>query len=117
MLLASAANVVGAWSATMFAFWNGHYFVPGAAFALGLGTLLLVPLIIIALARIDELAAIAFGRKPLRLIAAPPLVPEQPRRPKVSIHIPALSTSRRRCSSRRSTRSRGSTTRISNACW
>jgi exo-beta-1,3-glucanase (GH17 family)/cellulose synthase/poly-beta-1,6-N-acetylglucosamine synthase-like glycosyltransferase len=88
VLLAGAANVVGAWAATMFAFWNGHYFVPGAAFALGLGTVLLVPLIIIALARIDELAEITFGRKPLRLIPAPPLVPEAAT-PKVSIHIPA----------------------------
>ena len=86
--LAGAANVVGAWSSAVFAFWNGHYFVPGAAFALGLGVLLLIPLIIIALARIDELAMIAFGRKPLRLIDAPPLAPETAA-PKVSIHIPA----------------------------
>ncbi len=86
--LAAAANVVGAWFAAVFAYWNGHYFVPGAAFALGLGVLLLIPLVIIALARIDELAAIAFGRKPLRLIGAPPLVPEMTV-PKVSIHIPA----------------------------
>ncbi len=86
--LAAAANVVGAWSATVFAYWNGHYFVWGAAFALGLGMVLLVPLIVIALARIEELAEIAFGRKPLRLIAAPPLVPEASV-PKVSIHIPA----------------------------
>ncbi len=86
--LAAAANVVGAWSSAVFAFWNGHYFVPGAVFALGLGLLLLIPLIIIALARIDELAAIAFGRKPLRLIEAPPLAPDAAA-PKVSIHIPA----------------------------
>ncbi|HLA20969.1 MAG TPA: glycosyltransferase, partial [Pseudolabrys sp.] len=88
MLLAAACNVVGAWFAAVFAYWNGHYFVPGAAFALGLGTVLLIPLIIIALARIDEIAAIAFGRKPLRLIGAPPLAPEATP-PKVSIHIPA----------------------------
>jgi exo-beta-1,3-glucanase (GH17 family)/cellulose synthase/poly-beta-1,6-N-acetylglucosamine synthase-like glycosyltransferase len=88
VLLAGAANIVGAWSATLFAFWNGHYFVPGAAFALGLGTVLLIPLIVIALARIDEVAAIAFGRKPRRIINAPPLVPEAAT-PKVSIHIPA----------------------------
>ena len=75
-LLAAAANVVGAWFAAVFAYWNGHYFVPGAAFALGLGMLLLIPLIVIALARIEEIAAIAFGRKPLRLIGRPPLVPE-----------------------------------------
>src|SRR6202142_3908360 len=87
-MLAGAANIVGAWSSAVFGFWNGHYFVPGAAFALGLGTILLIPLIVIALARIEELAAIAFGRKPLRLIGAPPLVPETIT-PKVSIHVPA----------------------------
>jgi exo-beta-1,3-glucanase (GH17 family)/cellulose synthase/poly-beta-1,6-N-acetylglucosamine synthase-like glycosyltransferase len=86
--LAAAANVVGAWFAAVFAYWNGHYFVTGAAFALGLGTLLLIPLIIIALARIEEIAAIAFGRKPRRLITSPPLVPDD-HVPKVSIHIPA----------------------------
>src|SRR5713226_3415613 len=39
--LAVAASAVGAWFATVFAFWATHYFVPGAAFALGLGILLL----------------------------------------------------------------------------
>jgi exo-beta-1,3-glucanase (GH17 family)/cellulose synthase/poly-beta-1,6-N-acetylglucosamine synthase-like glycosyltransferase len=87
-LLATGVNVVGAWSAMVFAYWNGHYFVPGAAFALALGMVLLIPLVIIALARIEEIAAIAFGRKPLRLIAAPPLAPETVL-PKVSIHVPA----------------------------
>src|SRR6185437_9301245 len=87
-MLAGAANVVGAWFAAVFGYWNGHYFVPGAAFALGLGMLLLIPLIVIALARIEEIAAIAFGRKPLRLIASPPLAPDVIL-PKVSIHIPA----------------------------
>ena len=91
-LLSAAANVVGAWSAAVFAFWNGRYFVPGAAFALGLGTVLLVPLIVIALARVEELAAIAFGRGPLRLVKSPGLVPSLSPAgdaPKVSIHIPA----------------------------
>jgi exo-beta-1,3-glucanase (GH17 family)/cellulose synthase/poly-beta-1,6-N-acetylglucosamine synthase-like glycosyltransferase len=88
-LLAAAAHTVGAWVAIIFAYWNGHYFVPGAAFALALGLLLLVPLILIALARVEEIAAVAFGRKPLRLIAAPPLAPEAPFAPKVSIHVPA----------------------------
>jgi exo-beta-1,3-glucanase (GH17 family)/cellulose synthase/poly-beta-1,6-N-acetylglucosamine synthase-like glycosyltransferase len=91
-LLAGAANAVGAWSAALFAYWNGHYFVPGAAFALALGTVLLLPLIVIALARVEEIAAIAFGRKPSRLIPtlplAPPLAPHAGM-PKVSIHIPA----------------------------
>jgi exo-beta-1,3-glucanase (GH17 family)/cellulose synthase/poly-beta-1,6-N-acetylglucosamine synthase-like glycosyltransferase len=87
VMLAGTANVIGAWAAAVFAYWNGHYFVWGAAFALGLGTLLLVPLIIIAAARIEEIAAIAFGRKPLRLVNAPLASGEAP--PKVSIHIPA----------------------------
>ncbi len=87
VMMAGAANIVGAWAATLFGYWNGHYFVPGAAFALALGTLLLVPLIVIAFARIEEIAAIAFGRKPERLVQSPPLVPDHA--PKVSIHIPA----------------------------
>jgi exo-beta-1,3-glucanase (GH17 family)/cellulose synthase/poly-beta-1,6-N-acetylglucosamine synthase-like glycosyltransferase len=87
-MLAGSANIVGAWFAAVFGYWNGHYFVAGAAFALCLGILLLIPLIVIALARIEEVAAIAFGRKPFRLIASPPLAPEAAA-PKVSIHIPA----------------------------
>ena len=87
-ILTGAANVVGAWFAAVFAYWNGHYFVPGAVFALGLGMVLLIPLIVIALARVEEIAAIAFGRKPLRLIASPPLAPDAVTT-KVSIHIPA----------------------------
>jgi len=89
VLLASAANVVGAWFGTVFAYWNSHYFVPGAAFALGLGTVLLLPLVAIALARVEEIAAVAFGKKPLRLIGSPALAPEAVTAPKVSIHIPA----------------------------
>jgi exo-beta-1,3-glucanase (GH17 family)/cellulose synthase/poly-beta-1,6-N-acetylglucosamine synthase-like glycosyltransferase len=86
--LAVAANTVGAWFATVFAFWQTHYFVLGAAFALGLGILLLIPLVVIALARIEEIAAIAFGRGPRRLIAAP-LPALDGFAPKVSIHVPA----------------------------
>jgi exo-beta-1,3-glucanase (GH17 family)/cellulose synthase/poly-beta-1,6-N-acetylglucosamine synthase-like glycosyltransferase len=86
--LAVATNMVGAWCAVVFAFWNGHYFVPGAAFAFVFGVLLLIPLTLIALARIEEIAAIAFGRKPLRLISAPASAIDG-YAPKVSIHVPA----------------------------
>jgi cellulose synthase/poly-beta-1,6-N-acetylglucosamine synthase-like glycosyltransferase len=86
--LAVAANTVGAWFATVFAFWQTHYFVLGAAFALGLGIFLLIPLVVIALARIEEIAAIAFGRSPRRLIAAALPAPDG-FAPKVSIHVPA----------------------------
>jgi len=88
-LLATAAHIAGAWLAILFAYWNGHYFVPGAAFAFGLAMALLVPMIFVALTRIEDIAAIAFGRRPVRLVTAPALVPELPSPPKVSIHIPA----------------------------
>src|SRR4029077_7211677 len=88
LLLAASANAVGAWFAAIVAFWKGHYFVPGAAFALGLGIVLLVPLVAIALARIEEIAAIAFGRGPRRARGGAP--PGTCRfAPKVAIHIPA----------------------------
>src|SRR5579871_23160 len=87
-LLAAAANVVGAWFALVFGYWYSHYFVVGAAIALGIGTVLLLPLVAITLARIEEIAAIAFGRGPRRLAVAPSLVPEA-FAPKVSIHISA----------------------------
>ena len=88
LLLAISANLAGAWFAAVVDFWKGHYFVPGAAFALGLGVVLLVPLVAIALARMDEIAAIAFGRPPRRLGSSPPPTPER-FAPKVSIHVPA----------------------------
>ena len=93
-VLAVAANGVGAWAATVFAYWTGHYFVFGSAFALTLGLTLLVPLVLIAMARIEEIAAVAFGRGPRRLITkseplAPATVGDSVTFPKVSIHIPA----------------------------
>jgi exo-beta-1,3-glucanase (GH17 family)/cellulose synthase/poly-beta-1,6-N-acetylglucosamine synthase-like glycosyltransferase len=94
LMLAAAANGVGAWVATVFAYWTGHYFVFGSAFALTLGLILLVPLVLIAMARIEEIAAIAFGRNPRRLIVkgatlAPATIGEAIAFPKVSIHVPA----------------------------
>jgi exo-beta-1,3-glucanase (GH17 family)/cellulose synthase/poly-beta-1,6-N-acetylglucosamine synthase-like glycosyltransferase len=86
--LAVAANAVGAWLATVFAFWQTHYFVFGAAFALVLGIILLAPLVAIALARIEEIAVIVFGRGPRRLVAAA-LPALDGFAPKVSIHVPA----------------------------
>ena len=89
-MLAVAVNVVGAWFATVFAFWQSHYFVLGAAFALGLGIVLLIPLVVIALARIEEVAKIAFGCGPHRLLAAVRSMPTPDGfAPKVSIHVPA----------------------------
>jgi exo-beta-1,3-glucanase (GH17 family)/cellulose synthase/poly-beta-1,6-N-acetylglucosamine synthase-like glycosyltransferase len=92
LLLSAAANGVGAWIATVFAYWNGHYFIFGSAFALTLGLVLLVPLILIAMARIEEIAAVAFGRPPRRLLVKGQnmlALPPGAAFPKVSIHVPA----------------------------
>jgi exo-beta-1,3-glucanase (GH17 family)/cellulose synthase/poly-beta-1,6-N-acetylglucosamine synthase-like glycosyltransferase len=94
LTLSAAASGVGAWAATVFAYWAGHYFVFGSAFALTLGLILLVPLVLIAMARVEEIAAVAFGRKPRRLIVkgeptVPATIGDSVSFPKVSIHIPA----------------------------
>jgi exo-beta-1,3-glucanase (GH17 family)/cellulose synthase/poly-beta-1,6-N-acetylglucosamine synthase-like glycosyltransferase len=94
LLLSASANGVGAWIATVFAYWNGHYFVFGSAFALSLGLTLLIPLVLIAMARIEEIASVAFGRAPRRLIVksapvAPATIGDSVTFPKVSIHVPA----------------------------
>ncbi|BBF92266.1 glycosyl transferase family 2 [Blastochloris tepida] len=87
----AAANGAGAWFAVVFDHWVTHYFVSGALVSMTVGFVLMIPLIIVAIARIDELGAIVFGRAPRRLLAKPAQEPtrEPARAPKVSIHIPA----------------------------
>src|SRR4029078_5141922 len=94
LMLSPAASGVAAWVAPVFAYWTGHYFVFGSAFALTLGLILLVPLVLIAMARIDEIAAVALWQGPRRRInksapLAPATIGENVTFPKVSIHIPA----------------------------
>ncbi|WP_315778912.1 MULTISPECIES: glycosyltransferase [unclassified Bradyrhizobium] len=94
MVLAITAHGVGAWVSNVFAYWNVHYFVWGSTFALTLGLILLVPLILIAMARIEEIAAIAFGRAPRRLLTRDKVARDRAAMPqgycpKVSIHVPA----------------------------
>jgi exo-beta-1,3-glucanase (GH17 family)/cellulose synthase/poly-beta-1,6-N-acetylglucosamine synthase-like glycosyltransferase len=87
-LLATAAHVLGAWTATVFDYWNSNYFVFGAVFALVTGLFLLVPLVLIAWRRVEEIAAIVFGHGPSRLLGDGRHAPVD-YAPKVSIHIPA----------------------------
>ncbi len=115
-MLAISANVVGAWAAAIVAFWKGHYFVPGAAFALGFGLFLLVPLVAIALSRMEEIAAIAFGRAPRRLANAPAAGAGRLCAESVDPY-PGLPRAGRRCSRPPSMPWRGSIIRISNAWW
>jgi len=88
-LLAVAAHVVGAWAAMVYEYWYAHYFVVGAAIALGFGTLLLIPLVLISLRRIGEVASILFGRPPGRLLPAGGASTTTGSLPKISVHIPA----------------------------
>ncbi|MGJ4939194.1 glycosyltransferase [Bradyrhizobium sp. HKCCYLS1011] len=94
LVLAISAHGVGGWLSNVFAYWNGHYFVWGSAFALTLGLILLVPLILIAMARIEEIAAVAFGHQPRRLLTKDKVEKDAEAAPegyfpKVSIHVPA----------------------------
>jgi exo-beta-1,3-glucanase (GH17 family)/cellulose synthase/poly-beta-1,6-N-acetylglucosamine synthase-like glycosyltransferase len=89
-VVAVTSHIAGAWLATVYSYWHGHYFVPGAAFALGIGIVLLAALIFIMLVRMQEAAAVAFGKKPERLLmVGSGVIGPAGYAPKVSIHIPA----------------------------
>uniref|UniRef100_UPI0035A8A557 glycosyltransferase n=1 Tax=Ancylobacter mangrovi TaxID=2972472 RepID=UPI0035A8A557 len=95
LVMVGAGNLVGAWLATVADHWLTHYVVGGNKVTFVISLLLLVPLVIVMLHRVEELATIAFGRAPRRLLrpahaALPARAPgAPPRAPKVSIHIPA----------------------------
>jgi exo-beta-1,3-glucanase (GH17 family)/cellulose synthase/poly-beta-1,6-N-acetylglucosamine synthase-like glycosyltransferase len=87
-VMAGAASIVGAWLATVTDHWLTHYVIGGNKVTFITSVVLLVPLVIVMLYRVEELATVAFGRTPRRLLkdthAGLPA-----RTPKVSIHIPA----------------------------
>jgi cellulose synthase/poly-beta-1,6-N-acetylglucosamine synthase-like glycosyltransferase/exo-beta-1,3-glucanase (GH17 family) len=87
-LLAGADHVIGDWCASVLGYWHAHYFLHGEVIAFGIGLPLLGLLAPILLSRVGELAAVTFGRNPLRLLRISPPPPDAAS-PKVSIHIPA----------------------------
>src|ERR1700733_8168215 len=87
-LLAGADHVIGDWCASVLGDWHAHYFLHGEVIAFGIGLPLLGLLAPILLSRVGELAAVTFGRNPLRLLRISPPPPDAAS-PKVSIHIPA----------------------------
>lgn len=87
-VMAGAASVVGAWLATVTDHWLTHYVIGGNKVTFIASIVLLVPLVVVMLYRVEELATVAFGRTPRRLLKdAHAGLPT--RTPKVSIHIPA----------------------------
>jgi len=88
LLLAGTANGVAAWLALVVDYWMNHYVTGGDYITLTLSVVMLVPLVFVLLYRIEEMAAIAFGNGPARLIE-PTKTSTPTRFPKVSIHVPA----------------------------
>ncbi|MBS7539925.1 glycosyltransferase [Ancylobacter lacus] len=86
-VMAAAANLVGYWIATVTDHWLTHYVVGGNKVTFVISLVLLVPLVVVMLYRVEELATIAFGQSPRRLLRGSNPMPA--RTPKVSIHIPA----------------------------
>ena len=84
-----AANALGAGVAIAGAYPFSHYLNVGATVMWVTGMALMLPLIVVTLAKVSEITSVMFGRTPTRLIG-----PRAPRglvtsTPKVSVHVPA----------------------------
>ncbi len=88
LVMVGAANLAGAWVATVTDHWLTHYVIGGNMVTMVISLVLLVPLVIVMLYRVEELSTIAFGRAPRRLLRRTSASAPS-RTPKVSIHIPA----------------------------
>jgi exo-beta-1,3-glucanase (GH17 family)/glycosyltransferase involved in cell wall biosynthesis len=86
--LAANAIAAGIMSAAMYPF--DYYLNPGLWVMWAVGLLLMVPLAIITLAKVHEIAEVLLGHEPVRLIEPDRHTPALPEpAPMVSIHIPA----------------------------
>jgi exo-beta-1,3-glucanase (GH17 family)/cellulose synthase/poly-beta-1,6-N-acetylglucosamine synthase-like glycosyltransferase len=87
-LLAGADHLIGAWCAGMLVYWQDHYFLHGEVISFAVALPLLGLLAPIVRSRVSEMATVALGSEPMRLLglASPARAAKTP---KVSIHIPA----------------------------
>src|SRR5882724_479796 len=87
-VLAGADHLIGDWCAGVQVYWHDHYLLHGEMLTFAIALPLLGLLAPIVLFRVHEMATVALGRKPMRLLnlLSPGL---GTRTPKVSIHIPA----------------------------
>src|SRR3984885_11219034 len=87
-LLAAADHLVGGWCADVLVYWQDHYLLHGEVITFAIALPLLALLAPIIRSRINEMATVALGREPARLLDM-----SSPKAgagtPKVSIHIPA----------------------------
>jgi cellulose synthase/poly-beta-1,6-N-acetylglucosamine synthase-like glycosyltransferase/exo-beta-1,3-glucanase (GH17 family) len=87
-LLAAADHLIGHWCASVLVYWQGHYLVHGEVITFAVALPLLGLLGPIVRSRLNEMATVALGREPTRLLSASLPAPAA-YMPKVSIHIPA----------------------------
>jgi cellulose synthase/poly-beta-1,6-N-acetylglucosamine synthase-like glycosyltransferase/exo-beta-1,3-glucanase (GH17 family) len=87
-LLAAADHLIGHWCASVLVYWQGHYLVHGEVITFAVALPLLGLLGPIVRSRLNEMAAVALGREPARLLTASAPAPVA-YAPMVSIHIPA----------------------------
>ncbi len=89
LAFAMAANGVAAAVAIAAAYPFENYLNPGIAIMWTIGFILIVPLTLISLTKLNEIFAVTLGRRPKRLISVTGARPMSRRMPKISIHIPA----------------------------
>jgi cellulose synthase/poly-beta-1,6-N-acetylglucosamine synthase-like glycosyltransferase/exo-beta-1,3-glucanase (GH17 family) len=87
-LLAAADHLAGHWCASVMVYWQDHYFLHGEVITFALALPLLGLLAPIVRSRLKEMATVALGRAPARLLKLSSPAPGAGT-PKVSIHIPA----------------------------
>ncbi|HLX16115.1 MAG TPA: glycosyltransferase [Bradyrhizobium sp.] len=88
VVLAGADHLIGDWCAGVQVYWHDHYLLHGEMVTFAIALPLLGLLAPIVLFKVHEMATVALGSKPMRLLNSLPRG-EDVRTPKVSIHIPA----------------------------
>jgi cellulose synthase/poly-beta-1,6-N-acetylglucosamine synthase-like glycosyltransferase/exo-beta-1,3-glucanase (GH17 family) len=86
-LLAGADHLIGHWCAGVLMYWQHHYLLHGEVITFAIALPLLGLLAPIVRSRVNEMATVALGRGPARLLKRSPSMPRT-HSPKVSIHIP-----------------------------
>jgi cellulose synthase/poly-beta-1,6-N-acetylglucosamine synthase-like glycosyltransferase/exo-beta-1,3-glucanase (GH17 family) len=88
ILLVAADHLIGGWCADVLVYWQDHYLLHGEVITFAIALPLLALLAPIIRSRVNEMATVALGREPARLLDV-----SSPKAgagtPKVSMHIPA----------------------------